>query len=107
VGGVFTKLGKMKRLPVQHSVILNTEEQKLPNGNSFYLPIVSLNLSNTIEITKEDEERFIDYMAWVENYNEYIISMYNTKVEEKSDAELDDIDINDIVEIDTEEVEVA
>ena len=46
-------------------------------------------------------------MAWVENYNEYIISMYNTKVEEKSDAELDEIDLNDIVEIDTDEVEVA
>ena len=46
-------------------------------------------------------------MTWVENYNEYIISMYNTKVEEKSDAELDEIDLNDIVEIDTDEVEVA
>ena len=107
VGGVFSKLGKMKRLPVQHTVSLNTEEQKLPNGNSFYLPVVSLDLSKTVEITKEDEERFIDYMTWVENYNEYIISMYNTKVEEKSDAELDEIDLNDIVEIDTDEVEVA
>ena len=97
----------MQRLPVQHLITANTEQRKLPNGNSFYLPVVSLDLSKTVEITKEDEERFIDYMAWVENYNEYIISMYNTKVEEKSDAELDEIDLNDIVEIDTDEVEVA
>ena len=34
VGGVFNKLSKMKRLPVQHSITGNTEERKIPNGNS-------------------------------------------------------------------------
>ena len=38
VGNVFTKLGKMRRLPVQHNILAGTEERKLPNGNSFYLP---------------------------------------------------------------------
>ena len=42
VGGVFTKLAKMKRLPVQHTVDLTTEERKLPNGNSFYLPLTGM-----------------------------------------------------------------
>ena len=30
VGNVFTKLGKMRRLPVQHNILAGTEERKLP-----------------------------------------------------------------------------
>ena len=51
VGESFTKLAKMKRLPVQHLITANTEERKLPNGNSFYLPVVSLDVSQTLSLT--------------------------------------------------------
>ena len=107
VGNVFTKLAKMKRLPVQHSVTLNTEEQKLPNGNSFYLPVTSLDVTNTLEISQADQDMFLDFMTWVENYNEYIISAYSDKVSSKADEELDAIDgLDDILDIELED-EVA
>tara|TARA_R110002153_G_scaffold21961_2_gene72621 strand:+ start:525 stop:1427 length:903 start_codon:yes stop_codon:yes gene_type:complete len=106
VGGIFTKLGKMKRLPVQHNVTLNTDEQKLPNGNSFYLPRVSLDVTNTIELTQQDQERFGEFMSWVQNYNEYIINTYAEKAISKNDDDLDDVDVSGIVDVEIEE-EVA
>ena len=107
VGTVFTKLAKMKRLPVQHNVTLNTEEQKLPNGNSFYLPVTSLDVTNTLEISQADQDMFLDFMTWVENYNEYIISAYSEKAASRADAELDDIGgLDDILDIELDE-EVA
>tara|TARA_R100000388_G_C7216798_1_gene146592 strand:- start:274 stop:1044 length:771 start_codon:yes stop_codon:yes gene_type:complete len=107
VGAVFAKLAKMKRLPVQHHITLNTEEQKLPNGNSFYLPVTSLDVTNTLEISQANQDTFLDFMTWVENYNEYIISAYSEKATSKADAELDDIGgLDDILDIELDE-EVA
>lgn len=106
VGGVFTQLAKMKRLPVQHNVTLNTEERKLPNGNSFYLPNTSLDITNTVELTQDDQEKFADFMSWVTNYNEYIINTYAEKATSKNDAALDEVDIDGVIDVEFEE-EVA
>ena len=106
IGGVFTQLAKMKRLPVQHNVTLNTEERKLPNGNSFYLPNTSLDITNTVELTQDDQEKFADFMAWVQNYNEYIINAYAEKASSKNDMDLDEVDIDGVVDVEFEE-EVA
>jgi hypothetical protein len=108
VGQLFTKLNKMKRYPVQHIMTGNTQERKLPNGNSFYLPIMSLDLTNTLDLTDKEQETFGDFMSWVENYNEYIINAYAEKATSKADAELDELEIDDVVDIDVDdEVEVA
>jgi hypothetical protein len=106
IGVVFTQLAKMKRLPVQHNVTLNTEERKLPNGNSFYLPTTSLDVTNVVELTQDDQEKFGDFMSWVTNYNEYIINTYAEKASTKNDVDLDEIDIDGVVDVEFEE-EVA
>ena len=106
IGGVFTQLAKMKRLPVQHNVTLNTEERKLPNGNSFYLPKTSLDATNSVELTQDDQEKFADFMSWVTNYNEYIINAYAEKASSKNDMDLDEVDIDGVVDVEFEE-EVA
>ena len=104
VGTVFSKLSKMKRLPVQHSITGNTEERKLPNGNSFYLPVVSLDLTKTLELGDVEQTNFGDFMAWVQNYNEYIINAWS----EKAMHEGEDIEgVDDIVDIEFEDEEVA
>ena len=106
VGGVFSEFAKNKRLPVQHKVVLNTIARPLPNGNSFYLPVTSLNLMDVVELTQEDQAMFSELMSWVSNYNEYIINAYAEKAAEKTDELLDDIGVADIVDIELEE-EVA
>ena len=96
----FTKLSQMKRLPVQHSVTLGTEERKLPNGNSFYLPTASLDVSNTIQLTGADQETFANFLAWVENYNSYIISEWDSKANHHDEGDNDVI--SDFIDIEEE-----
>ena len=100
VGLPFTKLSQMKRLPVQHNVTLGTEERKLPNGNSFYLPTASLDVSKTIELSGTDQETFANFLAWVENYNSYIISEWDAKANHHDEGDNDIV--NDFIDIDEE-----
>jgi hypothetical protein len=106
VGESFTSLAKMQRLPVQHIITANTQERKLPNGSAFYLPVVSLDVSKTIELTDADQAMFADFMAWVDNYNSYIANTWAEKA--NSDMDDDDVDVVDsLVDIEIEEDEVA
>ena len=103
VGAIFSQLAKMKRLPVQHTVIANTEERKLPNGNSFYLPVTSLDVTSVLELTDEEQKRFGDFVAWVQNYNEYILNAWSENA--NKDIREDDMDtVEDFVDIDSEDV---
>tara|TARA_R100000458_G_C8240385_1_gene219618 strand:+ start:92 stop:970 length:879 start_codon:yes stop_codon:yes gene_type:complete len=105
VGSVFTQLAKMKRLPVQHNVTLTSDERKLPNGNSFYLPVTSLDITNSIELDQDDQQKFSDFMSWVQNYNEYIINTWSEKSSNHEDDDaLDDVSIEDIVDVEQDEV---
>ena len=106
VGEPFNKVAKMQRLPLQHYVTANTEERKLPNGNSFFLPVVSLDLSKSIDITEKEHTIFADFMSWVENYNTYIMNAWD----EKANSQMDDDDVDvvgDFVDVEFEEEEVA
>jgi len=103
VGAIFSQLAKMKRLPVQHTVTANTEERKLPNGNSFYLPVTSLDVTSVLELTDEEQKRFGDFVAWVQNYNEYILNAWSENA--NKDIREDDMDtVEDFVDIDSEDV---
>ena len=106
VGDVFVKLAKMSRLPVMHNFVANTEERKMPNGNSFFIPIVSLNIHDVINVTPDDNNMFTDFLAWVDNYNSYISNAWaenaNAKLED-GDAEV----LDDLVDIEVDEEAVA
>jgi len=103
VGGAFSQLAKMKRLPVQHVITANTEERKIPTGAVFYLPVVSLDVTKTLELTDKEQGMFADFMQWVQNYNEYIISAYTDKAN-KHDDDDDVLDLGGLVDIEVEEV---
>ena len=105
VGTVFTKLAKMKRLPVQHLITANTEERKIPTGAVFYLPVVSLDVSNTLDLTETEQNMFADFMQWVQNYNEYIINAWSDKANSHNDED-DEYIVDGVVDIEVEE-EVA
>jgi len=103
VGTAFTKLAKMKRLPVQHVITANTEERKIPTGAVFYLPVVSLDVTKTLELTDKEQEMFGDFMQWVNNYNEYIINSWADKANSHDDED-DEAIVDGIVDIEVEEV---
>ena len=99
VGQPFTKLAQLKRLPVQHTIALETEERKLPNGNVFYLPVSTLDISNKVDLSDDDQVIFGDFMAWIQNYNQYILGEWDANVGGNSDADMKDI-VEDFIEVD-------
>lgn len=107
IGDVFSRFAKSETLPLQHVIKLDgTKENKLNNGGSFYTPIVQLDTTNKIEISDSDHKVFGDFLDWVKNYNDGIISKWDTKVAEKQDevSEEDMETVEDFidVEIDTD-----
>ncbi len=40
VGEPFANLAKLQRLPIHHMITATTDEKKLPNGNSFFIPVI-------------------------------------------------------------------
>ena len=93
MGEPLKKFSQVKRLPVQHNIALNTEERKLPNGNSFYLPTYTLDLQDTIEVSKDDQDTFINFMSWIDNYNTYIYNEWDMKTtKDISDADKNTVD---------------
>ena len=93
MGEPFKRFSQVKRLPVQHNIALNTEERKLPNGNSFYLPTYTLDLQDTIEVSKDDQDTFINFMSWIDNYNTYIYNEWDMKTtKDISDADKNTVD---------------
>ena len=102
MGDVFNKLNKMKRLPVQHYVKAGTEERKLPNGGSFYLPTAELDLSETLDMDNDTQENLANFLAWVANYNEYIMGAWNENMQKHQSVDTDIV--NDFIDIDTAEL---
>jgi hypothetical protein len=105
IGASFTTLAKMQRLPIQHVITANTSERKIPTGASYFVPVASLDVSTTIELTEQDQALFGDFMSWIDNYNNYIINAWA----EKANSKMEDDDVNvvdDLVDIEVED-EVA
>jgi hypothetical protein len=99
VGAPFTKLAQLKKLPVQHTIALDTEERKLPNGNVFYLPVSTLDISNKVDLSDDDQVIFGDFMAWIQNYNQYIVGEWDANVGGNASQDMKDI-VEDFVEVD-------
>ena len=99
VGAPFTKLAQLKKLPVQHSIKLETEERKLPNGNVFYLPVSTLDISNKVDLSDDDQVIFGDFMSWIQNYNQYIVGEWDANVGGNASQDMKDI-VEDFVEVD-------
>ena len=93
MGEPFKKFSQVKRLPVQHTIVLNTEERKLTNGNSFYLPTYTLDLQEKMDVSKDDQDTFINFMAWIDNYNTYIYNEWDMKTKKDiSDSDKNVVD---------------
>jgi hypothetical protein len=106
IGNSFVQLAKMQRLPIQHIITANTDERTIPTGAKYYVPVASLDVTNTIEITQEDQTLFGDFMAWVDSYNNYIINQWTEKATDKmSDEDVDAVE--DIIDLEIDDEMVA
>ena len=101
VGDVFNKLGKMRRLPVQHTILAGTDERKLPNGNSFYLPVAELDMTKTLDMDNATQENLANFLAWVANYNQYILNAWDENAHKSEEVDTDMVE--DFVDVDMED----
>ena len=92
IGTLFTKLGKMRRLPPQHTFTATTSEQSLPNGSSFYLPETALDLQTTLELDDATQETLGNFLAWVTNYNEYISNAWDENAHKHEDVDKEGVE---------------
>ena len=92
IGTIFTKLGKMRRLPPQHTFSATTVEQSLPNGNSFYLPETALDLQTTLELDDPTQETLGNFLAWVTNYNQYISNAWDENAHKHDDVDKEGVE---------------
>jgi hypothetical protein len=99
IGIIFTKLGKMQRLPPQHYIKCTTEKRDLPNGSCFYLPVVSLDLMTTLDMDNDTMSVFNDFTAWVANYNQYILNEWSDKMSYDNADSIPDAIVEDLVDI--------
>jgi len=103
MGEMFAKLTKMRRLPPQHYITSTTKEVPLPNGSSFYIPVADIDLGTTLDMDNESQETFANFMAWIENYNVYILNTWSENMHKNEDVDTDtveafvDIDLEDFV----------
>jgi hypothetical protein len=79
VGEPFQTLLKQRRLPVQYTLDCETNERKLSNGNTYYVPNVSLDTAEVLTINENVQDTFRDFVEWVTNYNSYITTEWEDK----------------------------
>lgn len=101
IGEVFNKLGKMRRLPPMHKVSLGTDERKLPNGNSFFLPTTKLDIQTVLDLDDPTQETLGNFLAWITNYNEYIVNAWDENVSKHEDVDTETVE--DFIDISEED----
>jgi hypothetical protein len=101
MGEMFTKLTKMRRLPPQHYITSSTKEVPLPNGSSFYIPVADIDLGNTLDMDNESQENFASFIAWIENYNTYILNTWSENMHKNEEVDVDTVEA--FVDIDVED----
>jgi hypothetical protein len=92
MGEQFNKLTKMRRLPPQHHMTCTTREVPLPNGSSFFVPEAQLDLGTTLEMDNDAQEVFASFIAWIENYNTYILNSWSENMHKNEDVNTDIIE---------------
>lgn len=92
LGAPIAQMAKQNRLLPQHWIKLTTEEKSLPNGESYFLPLSTLDLSSSIPLVEADQKTFADFNVWIDNYNDYIIKQFNESRTEGNDVDEDLVD---------------
>ena len=66
-------------MPVQYTLDCETSERKIPSGNTYYVPNVSLDMEEVLAINENVQDTFRDFVEWVTNYNSYITTEWEDK----------------------------
>lgn len=103
LGAPIAQMAKQNRLLPQHWIKLDTEEKSLPNGESYFLPLATLDLSNAIPLVEQDQKTFADFNQWIDNYNDYIIKQFNESRNNGAGDEVDEDVVDEFVDVEVKD----
>lgn len=72
MGNVWSKLVKMKHVPMQHTVTLTTEARDLPTGASYYVPMCELDVQSDLPFEEKDNDLLIYFFNNIESHNKWV-----------------------------------
>jgi len=98
----FNKLFRMQVLPMSYNILLSSEARSLPNGESFYLPRVQLDLKNKLELLESDQETFTNFLDWIKDHNTYVLGKWDENNVEDVDAATKEL-VNEFIDVTSEE----
>ena len=102
VNAPFNKLFRMQALPMSYNILLSSEARSLPNGESFYLPRVQLDLKNKLELLESDQETFTNFLDWIKDHNTYVLGKWDENNVEDVDASTKEL-VNEFIDVTSEE----
>ena len=94
----FNKLFRMQALPMSYNILLSSEARSLPNGESFYLPRVQLDLKNKLELLESDQETFTNFLDWIKDHNTYVLGKWDENNVEDVDASTKEL-VNEFIDV--------
>ncbi len=98
LGEPINHMAKNKRLSIQHWIDCRSEPGESKSDSIiFYVPTYKLDLSTSIELDDACQQKFNDFLTWIQNYNEYVINESSGKVS-KDDEEI----VNEFLDISNE-----
>ncbi|MAN64756.1 MAG: hypothetical protein CMI60_22715 [Parvibaculum sp.] len=102
MGVPFNQMMKRSVMPMQYTMDLKSEAVDLPNGDQFYLPLQSLDLSDAKDLDADDQEIFKNFLDWIKQRNKWVTEDW----EAKNVATLDDDQkalVNEFVDVTLDE----
>jgi len=78
-GDAFKEIARRNRSFIQFNVNLGTDEREMNNGQSYFVPNVSVDYSSDLSITEHVLEMHRASSEWITQYNDYINSEFTTK----------------------------
>ena len=95
IGMLFSELSKMRRLPMQHTVTIKTDEREGSTG-SYFVPNYSLDKKSNIAITDDDQNTFREFMAYIDRHNTWVSTEWDKNNKEGTNSAI----ANEFIDID-------
>lgn len=98
----FNKLFRMQALPMHYNIKLSSEARELNNGESYFVPKLSLDLKTKLDMLDSDQETFTNFLDFIKMHNTYVLGKWEENNVEDVDDSTKEL-VNEFINVDTEE----
>jgi hypothetical protein len=95
LGMLFNELSKMRRLPMQHTVTIHTDERE-GSTSSYFVPNYILDKKSNIAITDDDQNTFREFMSYIDRHNTWVSTEWDKNNKEETSPGI----ANEFIDID-------